>query len=288
MALFNKHTGAGPNLTPSNGGVGRSAPAFSQPGAVVKSPVSVGSLPQGRAFHPAFGEELNYRYDVLPEHPDGQVAATIRLMSQYAVEDAGSKEIGAALRACLHGVPDPDHDPYQPIAAIYQWVKRHIRFSPDENISAEFEAQPDDGSGIVEVLIRPRDMVVLCGGVGGVGGSGRQRLGDCDDYSMLLASMLLGAGVATPAFVTVAADPRDPDSYSHVYVVAYVSRPDGTQVRLPLDASHGTGPGWECPNKYGKKKEWPIGAGVTATPMESCLLLAASVAGILMLKGKGK
>ena len=44
-------------------------------------------------------------------------------------------------------------------------------------------------------------------------------MGDCDDFTLLIASQLLCAGIH-PYFVTVAADANDPRKFSHIYVCA--------------------------------------------------------------------
>jgi hypothetical protein len=69
------------------------------------------------------------------------------------------------------------------------------------------------------------------------------------------AAHLMARGVPC-SFVTVAADDSDPSMYSHVYLAAY---PNGQ--RVPIDLSHGHYPGWETVNRFGKRKEWPIGSG---------------------------
>src|SRR5882762_1517686 len=50
----------------------------------------------------------------------------------------------------------------------------------------------------------------------------RVRAGDCDDYTLLLASLAGTVGIATRA-VTVAADPSAPNDFSHIYPEAEVS-----------------------------------------------------------------
>jgi hypothetical protein len=59
-------------------------------------------------------------------------------------------------------------------------------------------------------------------------------------------------------FVTVAADPRMPGQWSHVYVVAYLGGK-----RVPLDTSHGDYPGWEASEYVTRRQEWDVdGAGL--------------------------
>jgi hypothetical protein len=50
----------------------------------------------------------------------------------------------------------------------------------------------------------------------------RVRAGDCDDYTLLLASLAGTVGIATRA-VTVAADPSAPNDFSHIYPEAEVT-----------------------------------------------------------------
>jgi hypothetical protein len=68
---------------------------------------------------------------------------------------------------------------------------------------------------------------------------------DCDGFTMLLCSMLKILGVDC-CIVTVAVDPTDRARWSHVFPMALF--PDGS--RLPLDASHGTFPGWMVPRSH--------------------------------------
>ena len=35
-------------------------------------------------------------------------------------------------------------------------------------------------------------------------------------------------------------------------------RPVFSGTRVPVDASHGDYAGWECPNRYGRRIEWPL------------------------------
>lgn len=207
----------------------------------------VGALPMGSAFHSGYNGVLNYRVDVLPEDADGQVEATIALMCGYVLEDQGNPLILDAVR---QSGALATANPMEKIECVYRWVQSHMSFVPDENTAAMFGADVGQRDGqVVEVLVRPIDHVDI------YKRNGRSS-GDCDDYSMLVAAMLLASGVEC-AFVTVAADARDITAYSHVYVAA-----DVNGVRVPVDASHGKAVGWECANMYGKRADWPVN-GVT-------------------------
>lgn len=81
----------------------------------------------------------------------------------------------------------------------------------------------------------------------------RVRAGDCDDYTLLLASLAGTIGIATRA-VTVAADPNAPDDFSHIYPEAEVS--PGSWVAM--DAAR---PGAEFgmpAQRYFRKRIWSL------------------------------
>jgi len=126
----------------------------------------------------------------------------------------------------------------------------------------------------VEIPPLPRDLLALPVPVA---------QGDCDDYSMLAASMLLAEGIPC-AFVTVAADSRDPSQFSHVYVV---SRRGGA--RIPIDASHGPSVGWETPEFY-RRSEWPVAqplvVDIDPEKLRLPLLLGLAAALVLLWGGK--
>lgn len=165
-------------------------------------------------------------------------------MQQYAREDASSPQVVQLARDIR--LSSTKQDQLSLVESAWWWVKRNVQFTQDE----ESAVAGGFGSDVIEILIRPRDMIQLCRT------GGCRRMGDCDDFSMLLASLLIALGI--PAgdvfFRTVAADGRDPNRYSHVYVAARING-----VMVPLDASHGTNPGWETVNKFGKREDWPVG-----------------------------
>lgn len=210
----------------------------------------LGSLGQ----HPASGTAVHsilgagrYRVTELGDNPDEQVARTMRRMGELATEDA-SNPIFQAFAARIFAGIDPT-DKQAIIERAYDTVSGAIQFQNDEASGAGLgDVAPDD---LIEFIIRPVDM---CGYVeDGIA------IGDCDDFSMLLAALLATQGIATK-FCTVAADERAPDQFSHVYVVAYLNGE-----RIPLDASHGKrmgwGLGWEVPDRWGKREEWSTSGG---------------------------
>ena len=210
-------------------------------------------------YHPDLGRTVNYSVQEVPEDADGQVAAVIGLMTEYARADATSPEIADDLASvALHpqkdysDLPQAEANERTWIDSIWWHVKGRVsRFATDEETAAPIQPEFGD-SPIVETLIRPRDMALYCG-------EGNCQ-GDCDDYSMYLAALLTACGIKC-AFVTVAADETDRNWFSHVYVAAYT----GSGVRIPLDASHGEYPGWEVA-RYWRLEEWPVSASARFLP----------------------
>lgn len=184
--------------------------------------------------HPEMGD-VHMATMEIPDDPDGQVAATIDAMRAYAIADANTTDIHRDVaNACRESVGQIER-----CAALWRWVKQKIRFKEDRSLSAPIERAGLARHPVVEVLVRPIDI------------SRGAPYGDCDDFSMYLASLLTACGIPC-SFVTVAADSRQPENYSHVYVAAY---PNGQ--RVPLDSSHGEYPGWEVP-RYTRRTEWPV------------------------------
>ena len=205
-------------------------------------------------------DTLNLEARVVPDNPDEQVADTIALMSKYVREDAGTPEVMAA---AMEAAP-PGEDP---LDGVFRYVKGLIRFQADETTAAPLQSRLAKlGLGdypVVEVLIRPRDMLTWRGD------TGQGQVGDCDDFVMLTAALLLARGIDA-SFVTVAADPREPGQYSHVYVAAY---PPGGG-RVPLDTSHGEYAGWEVQDRVTRRTEWPIRAGYRGLILAGLVILA--------------
>lgn len=206
-------------------------------------------------YHPALGQSVNYTIQEVPEGGDAQTAAVVGIMSRYAMEDSSSPEIkrdaDIAVSECAGCTP---------AESVFWFVKKRLRFVRDEETVVPFEVDKDTRGGVmVEALIRPRDMSTMA----------HEKLGDCDDFSMYTASLLLALGVPA-SFVTVAASPDQANTeFSHVYVAAY---PGG--VRVPLDTSHGDRPGWETA-KARRIKEWEIGGVGSYLPLVVILVIGA-------------
>lgn len=67
---------------------------------------------------------------------------------------------------------------------------------------------------------------------------------DCDGFTMLVCCLLQILGISS-VIVTVAADPSDPERWSHVFPMAKI----GGQ-NMPMDCSHGKFPGWMVPREH--------------------------------------
>lgn len=191
-----------------------------------------------RVYHPGFGADIQVGRYELSEDSDTAVAQTIALMARYVREDRQSPHVQNLASSLAGGsVVELKQN-------VFQFVKSRVRFTPDHAI-AEALRLPHSTTGflddVAEVLIRPIDLLRM-----------RDAQGDCDDFSMLGAALLSAAGVPV-FFVTLAADSRAPEQYSHVYVLAG---------RDPFDTSHGPMVGWEARNRFGKRQEWSVETGM--------------------------
>lgn len=217
---------------------------------------SLGNGPaSGTATHSTLGAG-RYRVTELGDNPDGQVARTMRRMGELVAEDAADPIFQAFANRTYAGIDPTDKQAI--IDRAFSTVKGAIKFQRDEVSGAGLgDASPPD---LVEFIVRPVDMCrYVDQGIA---------IGDCDDFSMLLACLLATRGISAK-FCTVAAEDRAPDQYSHVYCVAYC---DGQ--RIPLDSSHGEYPGWEVDQsrRVYRKTEWATDGG--------CPLVTLAVVGV--------
>lgn len=194
----------------------------------------------GHAYHPAFGTEIRYRWDRMPEDPDAQVRQTMAKVLDYIEADASHPIIQAAARRALElGGGDP-------VVGTWLFVTAFMRFREDFDLAADLAVDDSRKEDVVEVLIRPIDQAALIA-LRGVG------VEDCDGWEMLAACLLTALGVPC-ALVTVSADEHNPEQFSHVYLAVYENGE-----RIAIDFSHGPYIGWECPN-LGRLVEWPVAA----------------------------
>ena len=125
-----------------------------------------------------------------------------------------------------------------PLSALWWWVKHAIRFRQDDSLILELFNEKDH----FELLISPPVLIRM-----------KRPQGDCDDFTMLMLALACCAGYRV-RIVTVQCDRARPGEYSHVYGEALI--PQGW---MPLDASHGTYPGWEVPARdILRKTSWTL------------------------------
>ena len=248
-------TGAGQAVTPS----GR-----------LGSAGSTGST--GVLTHPQLGV-VRYTLTEVPDDPDGQVAVTIDLMRQYANEDSTAPNIRIDTNRAGYSGDD--------LQDVWDYLnrgtgKRGMGFVADETTAQSVDQPPGTWRPIVEALIRPVDQVVL-----------PNPQGDCDDFSMYGAAHLLARGISC-AFVTLAADPKEPGVYSHVYLVAYPQTGPYAGKRVPMDLSHGPYLGWEAKNMFGRRAEWGLKLRVAEWLMLGSLLISVFILKEIYRQGRNK
>lgn len=177
--------------------------------------------------------------DVIPVDPrnnDASTFETIGKMIALAKDAAFRPNINHVVHSLLCNLHRPTQTDLA--RAIWYWVHSHIKFKEDEDTLVHEMGWSDP---FQELLISPEILVQM-----------PIPEGDCDDFSMLVASLCIAARVPC-WFVAVAVDSHEPDRWSHVYVRCFV---DGKF--LCMDASHGTFPGWETDRKKFRKMEWKV------------------------------
>lgn len=201
----------------------------------------IGPYPFGLGYSPSVSS-----YPTNPYNSDISTSDTIARMIQLSTSASHSPAIEGLLISWQPSLSKMNGQ-MDVVRFVYGWVKRTITFTEDETLVKANLGFTDDilntPEGAMDLLIAPEVLLGM-----------PQPMGDCDDYSMLLASLLMGLRFQT-WFVTIAADESDPQRFSHVYVKTYI--PDeGREVYL--DASHGMYPGWESKKQF-RKAEWFVG-----------------------------
>jgi hypothetical protein len=167
-------------------------------------------------------------------------AGTIADMWELSLDGAADADVQRIAQSLVAG-----RSPSAALDAIWRWAADFVRYQSDEDTNLAL------GRVGSEALIGPAQLV-----------RAPQPAGDCDEYAMLIAALLLAVpelGIR-PSFRTIAADPTRPDEFSHVYVIA-TGPAVGT---VALDASHGTYSGWEARSgavtRMGRTVTWVGGA----------------------------
>ena len=162
------------------------------------------------------------------ETSDGATEQTIGLMCRYIRESSDDDQVKAAANWARESFGGNSPDPAMQAWAVFWFLKHYMRFVVDEAPMFRLnEPNQQDLLYSPAVLIRMQDPA-----------------GDCDDFTMMGAALLKCLGVPF-VIVTIAAGPDDPQRWSHVFLMAML--PSGP---LPIDASHGSGPGWMVPASH--------------------------------------
>lgn len=174
-----------------------------------------------------------------PRNNDRSTVDTLRIMAQLS--HASTRD--PILIDITHQLVDRLPDPQDQLRAIFGWIKQHLELVEDEVMLAEIWGKPPDN----ELLISPSVIARM-----------EHAKGDCDDFSMLAASMLMIAGF--PVWFAVVADGSDvggdTTKLTHVYVETV--RDLGTFELVPFDASYGSYVGWEYQD-YTRKERVFVG-----------------------------
>lgn len=163
-------------------------------------------------------EKPDIQYVQIPAGEQGTVA-TLKLMKKLVFSPWGARNPDVALiaRKIVSHVQSKDYE--AEADAIFQYVKRHVRYRLDPVA--------------LEWLQTPRYTLTT-------------QQGDCDDHSMVIASLALAAGHRA-AFRTVKGDPQRPDAWSHVYGVIGVTKGGETQWYAADTTQQQSKLGWDPP-----------------------------------------
>jgi hypothetical protein len=177
---------------------------------------------------------------------DRGISQTIRYMYGAVMGNEGvaSAEVRRQALTIVQGVASRDQQ--GEIAAVLQWVKSNIAFRGEW----------------AETVQTP--LVTL-----------QLRAGDCDDQSTLMAALLGSLGYKT-RFKTVAADPRAPYAFSHVYIEIF-QRKTGQWIALDSTVPQSF-PGWQPPQIFRQKAWRTMGDALGADPKADADAKAAAAA----------
>jgi Transglutaminase-like superfamily len=177
---------------------------------------------------PGYPPYLSYLSFVAAEpllNGDPGVAQTIAVMRQLVDEALRDPSIIRLATDIVRHVAA--FDDLAEANALYEWVRRNIRFTKDPVNK--------------EKLYPPAELLKI-------------RAGDCDDISMLLATLLMAVGY--PARLMTIAAPNSPDSFSHVYVEAEI--PAGSNQWIPLDPARADSQFGVAPPAFTRARWWSL------------------------------
>lgn len=175
---------------------------------------------------------------VSPIDNDSSTFQTIEQMIALARASTSDPMVCGVVAGIMDKLPR-DASNVDIVRGIFWWVKNNVAFREDEEAGVSELGWNDPYQ---ELLISPSLLIRM-----------PHPMGDCDDFSMLLAALLICAKIPV-SFVAIACDEEEPTRWSHVYCRAF---PDGKSI--VLDASHGSYPGWETGQVKFRRAEWLIG-----------------------------
>jgi hypothetical protein len=171
--------------------------------------------------------------------PDTATAQTIAIMCGH-VRKASSDEVvkqtaGRAAQQFAGLAGTDGQDAYSLATAAFWWCKVFVKFVHHELIIRQHLGE----AGHLQGLISPEILVRM-----------QQPEGDCAIFTECVCAFLRVFGIPYE-IITVAVNPQEPETFSHVYLYAVL--PDGT--RMPIDASHGDYPGWQVPSSHVSRRQ---------------------------------
>lgn len=195
-------------------------------------------MPHARAtstrteYLPEFGRTVRIaEFDRPMMSDDIETAQTIAYMDEIAARDANADSVIAAAHEALDAAGlDANACALDKAKAVFWWLKRTIEYVPTPGTSAFVD----------QTLIAPAAVLAM-----------PEPIGDCPQFSMLARAMFRVLCMDS-MFVTIKAEPRAPDQWSHVYNMVEVFPGQ----YLPFDSSNGPEPGAEYAKPFARRV-WP-------------------------------
>jgi transglutaminase superfamily protein len=176
-----------------------------------------------------------------PQDSDTSSRQTVQQMIALAMSCSVHPLIARVVDSCLRTLP-PKATKRDLARALWYWVKHHVRFERDERIVSQQLGFEDPNQ---ELVISPIVLLQM-----------PQPMGDCDDFTTLICTLLLCAHLPYK-MITVAVDSEEPWRFSHIYAMTYLSD-EGRW--MAMDVSHGINPGWEVNDRpIYRREEWLVG-----------------------------
>jgi transglutaminase-like putative cysteine protease len=138
----------------------------------------------------------------LPKNKDAQVDVTVREMIRICRGEVWSPKV----RWLLHHVSLPHYSKRETAAKLTDFIRSKF----------PFELDPED----VELIRTPSYYARTYR-------EGKPASGDCDDFALLLATLLGSLGVDALGFVVMARHPGPREPFGHVFVAARIAGHDG-------------------------------------------------------------